>query len=92
MTQLRAEFPKQKIGIGELGYWIKGQRAWWELSKENAMFDGLVATASKYYPASFGYEGSVGGCFWWNFVREFKTEPRLQKVVSDFRDKIEGSR
>jgi hypothetical protein len=92
MTQLRAEFPKQKIGIGELGYWIKGQRAWWELSKENAMFDGLVATASKYYPASFGYEGSVGGCFWWNFVREFKTEPRLQKVVSDFRDEIKDSK
>jgi len=92
MTQLRAEFPKQKIGIGELGYWIKGQRAWWELSKENAMFDGLIATASKYYPASFGYEGSVGGCFWWNFVREFKTEPRLQKVVSDFREKIKNSK
>jgi hypothetical protein len=92
MTQLRAEFPKQKIGLGELGYWIKGQRAWWTLSKENSMTDGLVAVASKYYPASFGYENSVGGCFWWNFVREFKTELRLQEVVSNFRDKIKGSK
>ena len=92
MTQLRAEFPKQKIGIGELGYWIKGQRAWWELSKENPMTDGLFAFAAKYYPASFGYEGSVGGCFWWNFVREFKSEPRLQKVVSDLRDEIKNGK
>jgi hypothetical protein len=91
MSQLRAEFPKQRIGLGELGYWIKGQRAWWTLSKENPMTDGLLAVANKYYPASFGYDRSVGGCFWWNFVREFKSEPRLQKFVSDFRDEIFSS-
>jgi hypothetical protein len=91
MTQFRVEFPKQKIGLGELGYWIKGQRAWWELS-DKPTTDGLVMTAEKYYPASFGYERSVGGCFWWNFVREFKSEPRLQKVVSNLRDEIKNGK
>lgn len=92
MTQLKAEFPNQKIGLGELGYWNKGQRAWWTLTKENPMHDGILAVAEKYYPASFAYENSVGGCFWWNFIREFKSEPRLQEFVSTFRNEIRDAK
>ncbi|MFZ4778809.1 MAG: hypothetical protein ACOYM3_25870, partial [Terrimicrobiaceae bacterium] len=33
MQALRAEFPTQKIGIGELGYWIPGQQFWWAYDK-----------------------------------------------------------
>ena len=64
MQRLQAEFPAQKIGLGELGYWIAGQRYWWAYSTD--VTTAKHAILEQYYNASLGYAGSYGGCFWWN--------------------------
>ncbi len=88
MTALQVEFPDQKIGLGELGYWIEDQRYWWAFNQASPIPDGLYATAAQYYPASLGYAGSVGGGFWWNFNTEFPDYPKLQTILGNVRDDI----
>jgi hypothetical protein len=60
------EFPRQQIGLGELGYWIRGQQYWWAYSSDPAT--AKEAIVEQYYKASLGYAGGNGGCFWWNFA------------------------
>ncbi len=86
MSALRREFPAQKIGLGELGYWIPGQRFWWAHSKDDPNRAGKHGTASQYYHAALDYAGSVGGGFWWTYVQDFPGDPTLQSILRDLRD------
>jgi len=88
MDTLAAEFPNSKIGIGELDYWIKGQRFWWAYSQTDPLGAGLHGVAAHYYPATLAFPNSVGGGFWWYFVEEFPSDPTLQGIVSSLRDKM----
>ena len=88
MTWLDSSFPDQRVGIGELGYWIPDQRFWWAFDKNDPMGAGLRGTATQYYNASLDYDRSMGGCFWWNFIKEFGADPALQGIVSNLRDKL----
>ena len=88
MDTLAAEFPEAKIGIGELDYWIEGQRFWWAYSKAHPISVGLPRVAAHFYPASLAFPNSVGGCYWWNFVEEFPGHPRLQAIVRNLRDQL----
>ena len=49
MNTLRAEFPTQKIGLGELGCWIKGERFWWCFSKTDPPATSLRSAADALY-------------------------------------------
>ncbi len=88
MDTLAAEFPEAKIGIGELDYWIEGQRFWWAYSRAHPISVGLPRVAAHFYPASLAFPNSVGGCYWWNFVREFPGHPKRQAIVSNLRDQL----
>jgi hypothetical protein len=88
MLALRSEFPAQKIGLGELGYWIPGQQFWWAHSKEDPNGAGKRGTASQYYHAALDYSGSVGGGFWWTYIQDFPGDPTLQSILRDLRDSL----
>jgi hypothetical protein len=88
MLALRREFPAQKIGLGELGYWIPGQQFWWAHSKDDPKGAGKRGTASQYYHAALDYSGSVGGGFWWTYVQDFPGDPALQSILRDLRDSL----
>ncbi len=92
MRQMQTEFAGKQIGIGELGYWIAGQRYWWAYSN---LSSGTKATAAQlepiadqYYRASLGYAGSVSGGFWWNFPSEVVPSTPFQGVFSQIRDDL----
>lgn len=89
MNTLKTSFPKQKIGLGELGYWIPDQQFWWAFSQDDPMGAGLEGTAEQYYPAALAYPSSVGGVFWWNAISEFSSHPNLQNTLSQLRDQIQ---
>lgn len=91
MSALRREFPAQKIGLGELGYWIPGQRFWWAHSKDDPNRAGKHGTAAQYYHAALDYAGSVGGCFWWTYVQDFPSDPAMQSILRELRDGLLGS-
>jgi hypothetical protein len=86
MLTLRREFPEQKIGIGELGYWIPGQQFWWAFSKDDPNGAAKRATASQYYHAALDYAGSVGGGFWWTYIEDFPADPAMQLILRSLRD------
>lgn len=90
MRTLRAEFPTQKIGLGELGYWIAGQRFWWAYN-ETDVAAAKVAISSQYHGAAFDYAGSIGGVFWWEFITDFKTNAAMQQTVTRVRDILNSS-
>ncbi len=90
MLALRAEFPTQKIGLGELGYWIPGQRFWWAHSKDDPNRAGKHGTAAQYYHAALDYAGSVGGCFWWTYVQDFPADPAMQSILRDLRNSLQN--
>lgn len=81
MTRLRMEFPNAKIGLGELGYWIPGQRYWWAYSKKNPNSDARHAVCRQYYRAALGYKNSVCGGFWWNFCTQFPGDRAMQNTI-----------
>lgn len=88
MTTLLDEFADQKVGLGELGYWLAStSRLYWA-------FDPLdVASARRelaayYYGAALGYQRSVGGGYWWDFVDEMPTDPGLQQAVYQVTDQL----
>lgn len=89
MRQLQTEFAGKTIGIGELGYWIAGQRYWWAYSNlssaSNPTAAQLQPIANQYYRASLGYAGSVSGGFWWNYPNEVATSTAFQSVFSQIR-------
>lgn len=92
MNRLLAEFKGKQIGIGELGYWIQGQRHWWAYSKlpsgTNATATDLQPIADQYYRAALGYAGSVGGGFWWNSSSEVAESATFRAVFSQIRDDL----
>ena len=88
MLALRREFPVQKIGLGELGYWIPDQQFWWSYSKDDPNGVGKRGTASQYYHAALDYTGSVGGGFWWTYVQDFPADPTMQSILRDLRDSL----
>ncbi len=85
MKTLRAEFPNSKIGLGELGYWIAGQRFWWAYDATN-ISAAKVAISDIYHGAAFDYPGSVGGVFWWEFRTDFPGNAAMQATVTRVRD------
>ena len=89
MKTLRAEFPTQRIGLGELGYWIPGQQFWWAYNQTDTLA-AKRAVAEQYYNASFDYPGSIGGVFWWTFITDFKTDTVMQQIVKTLRDKLQS--
>lgn len=90
MKTLRAEFPTQKIGLGELGYWIPGQQFWWAYNQTDTTA-AKRAVAAQYYNAAFAYPGSIGGVFWWTYITDFISDIALQQVVSKLRDRLQAS-
>ncbi len=85
MKTMRAEFPNSKIGLGELGYWIAGQRFWWAYNQTDPLAAKL-AISEIYHGAAFDYAGSIGGVFWWEFITDFKTNTAMQATVTKVRD------
>ena len=92
MSRLQAEFSGKQIGIGELGYWIQGQRYWWAYrnlsSGTTATAADLQPVADQYYRAALGYAGSVGGGFWWNYPSEVAKSTTFQAVFGQIRDDL----
>jgi hypothetical protein len=88
MLALRREFPAQKIGVGELGYWIPGQQFWWAYSKDDPNGAAKRATASQYYHAALDYADSVGGGFWWTYIQDFPADTTMQSILRNLRDSL----
>ena len=85
MKTLRAEFPNSMIGVGELGYWIAGQRFWWAYNQADPAA-AKITISEIYHGAAFDYAGSIGGVFWWEFITDFKTNTAMQATVTKVRD------
>jgi hypothetical protein len=90
MKTLRAEFPTQKIGLGELGYWISGQQFWWAYNQTDTLA-AKRTVAEQYYNAGFDYPGSIGGVFWWTYTADFTNDTTMQQIVKTLRDKLHSS-
>jgi len=90
MKTMRAEFPNSKIGVGELGYWIAGQRFWWAYDATN-IAAAKVAISNIYHGAAFDYPGSIGGVFWWTFRTDFPGNTAMQATVTNVRDMLNAS-
>jgi len=88
MLALRMEFPAQKIGVGELGYWIPGQQFWWAYSRDDPNGAAKRATASQYYHAALDYADSVGGGFWWTYIQDFPADQAMQSILRSLRDSL----
>jgi hypothetical protein len=79
---MHAEFPDQKLGIGEMDYWLPDtSRAWWAFDRGDPEGAGRHAVASQYYAASLGYPFSIGGVFWWYFAEEAPSDPQLRATI-----------
>jgi len=89
MRTLCAEFPTQKIGLGELGYWISGQQFWWAYNQTDTLA-AKRAVAEQYYNAAFDYPGSIGGVFWWTYIQDFKSDTTMQQIVKTLRDNLQS--
>jgi len=88
MKTLRAEFPTQKIGLGELGYWTSGQQFWWAYNQAETLV-AKRTVAEQYYNAGFDYAGSIGGVFWWTYIADFQNDTAMQQIVKTLRDKLQ---
>ena len=89
MRRLQVEFPNQQIGIGELGYWIAGQRYWWAYSSNVTAAKDIVL--EQYYKASLGYAGSHGGGFWWNFASsgaDYDFDSTMTNIVTLLKNRL----
>jgi len=83
MEELHAEFPEQKIGLGELDYFSEDtSRVWWAFNRESTLA-GRRQLASHYYAAAAGYPFSVLGGFWWYFAEEMPEDAELREAVSE---------
>ncbi|MEU7896142.1 hypothetical protein AB0B45_25220 [Nonomuraea sp. NPDC049152] len=88
MNTLRAEFPSQRIAVGELDYWSEDTtKAYWAFDKADTSAARRMV-ASHYYAASLGYPQSLGGCFWWYFIQEVPDDPALQSAIRSVTDKL----
>ena len=92
MRTLHAEFPDQRIGIGELDYWSPDtSRAWWAFDRRDPTATARHEVASQYYAASLGYPYAVGGGFWWYFAEEGPPDAQLRAAIHRVvRDVVSG--
>lgn len=92
METLHAEFPQQRLGLGELDYWSADtSRNWWYVKNTEAVTTARRGVAYQYYAAALGYPFSVGGVFWWYFVEEMAGDPALQDRVRQVVQALEGT-
>ncbi|MFD9905220.1 hypothetical protein [Streptomyces sp. NPDC059063] len=83
MTRLAAGFPKQRIGLGELGYWNDDtSKFYWAFDKDDPDA-ARRRIARRYYAAALGYPSSVGGTFWWYFAQEMPKDAELRAALRD---------
>jgi hypothetical protein len=83
MEQLHAEFPAQKIGLGELDYWSSDtSRVFWAFNRESTLA-GRRDVAADYYAEAAGYPYSIMGGFWWYFAEEMPEDAELQAAVKN---------
>ena len=87
--RISTEFKYSKIGIAELGYWIKGQRYWWCYNKKNTK-KGAAEVESFYYKASYAYPTSFGGGYWWDYITEFDKNRLLFNNIIKIRNKLDS--
>lgn len=88
MRAMQAEFPAQKIAVGELDYWSSDTtKAYWAFNQSDTSA-GRRAVAAQYYAAALGYARSVGGCFWWYFVQEVPGDSQLQAAIRGVTDRL----
>jgi hypothetical protein len=83
MRALAAEFPDQRIGLGELGY--RGpdtSRAWWAFDRRHPAA-ARRAVAAQYYRAALSHPASVGGGFWWYFAEDMPHDAGLRAALAD---------
>ena len=91
MRTLHAEFPDQRLGIGELDYWSPDtSRAWWAFDRSDPTGTGRHEVASQYYAASLGYPYAVGGGFWWYFAEEAPPDAQLRAAIHRVVRKVSG--
>ena len=84
---LAAEFPDQRIGLGELDYWsVDTSRVWWAFDEGDSKA-GRRELAAHYYAAALGYPRSVGGGFWWYFPTEVPGDLGLQSAIRGVADR-----
>ncbi|MBI5583212.1 MAG: hypothetical protein HY892_05270 [Deltaproteobacteria bacterium] len=92
METLRAEFPQQRLGLGELDYWSADtSKNWWYVKNTDATTTARRGVAYQYYAAALGYPFSVGGVFWWYFAEEMAADPTLQASVGKVVQALEGN-
>jgi hypothetical protein len=92
METLRAEFPQQRLGLGEMDYWSSDtSQNWWYIKNTDAATTARRGVAYQYYAAALGYPFSVGGGFWWYFTEEMAADPALQAAVRKVVQTLEGS-
>ncbi|UNO38423.1 hypothetical protein [Streptomyces sp. MST-110588] len=88
MNQLGAEFPGQRTGLGELGYWNQDtSKFYWAFDKDDPA-EGRRQVAARYYAAALGYRFGVGGTFWWYFAQEMPRDKRLRAAVREVTDRL----
>jgi hypothetical protein len=91
METLRAEFPQQRLGLGEVDYWSTDtSKNWWYIKSADAAATARRGVATQYYAAALGYPFSVGGVFWWYFAEEMAADPALQAAVRKVVQALEG--
>ncbi|MFC4062012.1 hypothetical protein ACFOWE_27235 [Planomonospora corallina] len=90
MNTLHAEFPDQRIALGELGYWSEDTtKAFWAFDPGDTAA-ARRALAGHYYAAALGYEWSLGGGFWWYFIEEVPGDAGLQTAIRDVTGRLGG--
>ncbi len=81
LTRLAADFPDQRVGLGELGYWNEDtSRFYWAFDEDDPAA-ARRRVARRYYAAALGYPSSVGGTFWWYFAQEMPGDAGLRAAV-----------
>ena len=92
MRALQTEFPNQKIGLGELDYWLAdASQAWWAFSQTDPTTTARQAVAHQYYAAALGYSPSVCDGFWWDFVVSMPADPQLANSVRQVVKAMDGT-
>jgi hypothetical protein len=88
---LHRRFPRQRLGVTELGYWSADlAHTWWWGSQSDPTGAGRSAVAMLYARAVLGYPYSSGGTYWWYFLTEAGTETRLYQAFAAVQREVAG--
>ena len=93
MRRLREEFPTQRLALGELGYWIDGQRNYWNYSPDDPLGDAKHKVAETYYNAIFDFRNSVGFAGWWCYSRSSSGhdwDTTMDSIIHDLTLKLDA--